>query len=223
MYKVDFHTHQTVHGDYIQITNVFAQDLPSPDSQIFFSTGIHPWHIDLVKVENCLENISIAARQKNMLAVGECGIDRSVNQELSTQISIFLEQVKIAEQFRKPLVIHCVHAFSDLLKLKKDCKSLVPWIIHGYLGNAETSIELIKHGFYFSVGNALIKNQRMKEILPLLPLNRLFFETDNSHFSLDQIYKFASHILEIEEEKLTELIYNNFNTLFGDEWMVAKN
>ena len=110
-----------------------------------------------------------------MLAIGECGLDRSIKIGFADQILCFRQQVMIANKYCKPLIIHCVRAYSDLLKLKKEDKSDLPWIIHGYNGNLETTLNLIKHGFYFSVGEQLLRNASKHEVLRLIPLEHMFF------------------------------------------------
>src|SRR5665648_61181 len=161
--------------------------------------------------------------QENMLALGECGMDRSIPTDFALQKMYFKEQIHIAEKYHKPLIIHCVRAYSDLMKFKKESKSDIPWIIHAYRGNQETTLSLIKHGFYFSVGEQLLKDESKHPILRIIPVERLFLETDNREISIKKIYLLAAQILKIDEEVLTEAIFNNFKTLFGDDKLVAKN
>jgi len=164
MQLINLHTHQTYETGKIQIRNVFAQHLLPEAPDYFFSAGLHPWHIGKVNPEECFLAIDRAAGLKNMLAVGECGLDRSIAADFASQEWCFEQQVKIANNHRKPLIIHCVRAYSDLIKHKKDDKSGLPWIIHGYNGNLETTLSLIKHEFYFSVGERLLKDESKHDI-----------------------------------------------------------
>ncbi|HZL11411.1 MAG TPA: TatD family hydrolase [Prolixibacteraceae bacterium] len=223
MQQIDIHTHQISDEGNIQILNVFAQDLSSFSSGFLFSSGLHPWHIGKVNPEECFEALELAAMQENMLALGECGMDRSIPTDFALQKMYFKEQIHIAEKYHKPLIIHCVRAYSDLMKFKKESKSDIPWIIHAYRGNQETTLSLIKHGFYFSVGEQLLKDESKHPILRIIPVERLFLETDNREISIKKIYLLAAQILKIDEEVLTEAIFNNFKTLFGDDKLVAKN
>jgi TatD DNase family protein len=222
MHEIDFHTHQFKSETFIQILNTFAQDLPLPDDENFYSAGLHPWHIGLVNPEECLHSIDLAAVQKNMLMVGECGLDRSIATVFATQEHYFRKQIEIAEKHSKPLIIHCVRAYSDLIKLKKESKLTVPWIIHGFQGNQQTALQLIRHDFYFSVGEPLLNNHLKKDILILLPSDRLFLETDDREISIRRIYILASQILRIDEETLSRIILENFKRLFGNENAVNK-
>jgi len=214
MNEIDLHTHRFKSDSSIQILNTFAQDLPVPEDNFFYSAGLHPWHIDSVNTEECLHSIELAMSQKNMLAVGECGLDRIINTAFAVQEHHFKMQTDIAEKYSKPLIIHCVRAYPDLIKLKKESKSSVPWIIHGFQGNRQTALQLRSHNFYFSVGETLLSNRLKNHILTLLPADRLFLETDDRETSIIEIYALASQILKIDNETLSGIIHENFERLF---------
>ncbi len=214
MQRIDFHTHHTSEAVRIQILNVFAQDLPLDKTDQYFSAGLHPWHVQKVNVEECFLAIDNAAKQKNMLAIGECGLDRSIETDFALQNECFKQQIKLANDHYKPLIIHCVRFFSDLIKHKKENKSGLPWIIHGYHGNLETTMSLIKPDFYFSVGERLLKDKSKHGVFRSIPLERLFLETDDSNISITEIYSLAAQILDLDEEELTQIITNNFKNVF---------
>jgi TatD DNase family protein len=222
MIYIDLHTHQIKEDANIQILNCFAQDLPFSDSN-WYSAGIHPWHIGQVNIQSCLQALDLEIVQKNMLAVGECGLDKSITADFATQKDFFMVQAKIAETHYKPLIIHCVRAYSDLIEIKKLLKPTVPWIIHGFLAKMETTLGLIRHGFYFSIGEKLVTDDQKSKVLKQIPIERLFLETDDSEVSIRMIYKHASKILGIEEELLTKAVQKNFETLFGNDKLPAKN
>ncbi len=216
MVKIDLHTHKLKEGSFIQVLNVFAQDLPFAGPETLISVGLHPWHIGQVNAEDCFQAIERSAMQKNMIAVGECGLDRAIATDFALQKQYFKQQIQLAERFSKPLIIHCVRAYSDLIRLKIESKSNIPWIIHGYCGNVQITRELVRHGFYFSVGQSLLKRESSHGSLTQIPMDHLFLETDESDLSIGIIYFFASQILKTEETLLEEAILNNFKTLFGN-------
>jgi TatD DNase family protein len=217
MVEIDLHTHRLKSGSSIQILNTFAQDLPLPEDENFYSVGLHPWHLGLVNPEECLQSIDQTMGQINVLAIGECGLDRSVAIDFAVQEKYFRKQIEMAEKYSKPLIIHCVRAFPELMKLKKEYKSTIPWIIHGYHGNRATTLQLIRHHFYFSVGESLLADQQKQEIIRLLPPDRLFLETDNRETTISAIYSLASQGLNIDDETLSNIILDNFKRLFGNE------
>jgi TatD DNase family protein len=103
------------------------------------------------------------------------------------------------------------------MKIKKETKSDIPWIIHGFHGNQQTALQLMRHNFYFSVGEKLLSDQRKKDILKLLPADRLFLETDDGNSSIRGIYSLAAQILNISHENLIAIVHENFKHLFGFE------
>jgi TatD DNase family protein len=215
MKQINFHTHQIRPGDHIQILNVFAQDLPEIETKSLFSAGLHPWHISQVNPKECIQAIEQAAIQKNMIAVGECGLDRSIPTGFALQKMYFREQTLLAEKHSKALIIHCVRAYSDLIELKMAAKSEVPWIIHGYGGNMETTSSLVRHGFCFSIGELFLKNESRHPVFRTIPPDRLFLETDDREISIGEIYSLSAQILKTDPELLTESIFSNFIALFG--------
>jgi TatD DNase family protein len=216
MQLINLHTHRTNETGDIQILNIFAQDLLPEEPNYLFSTGLHPWHIEKVNPEECFQAINRAAQQKNMLVVGECGLDRSIDVDFAKQRWCFEQQVQIANNHCKPLIIHCVRAYYDILKHKKENKSGLPWIIHGYNGNLETTLSLIKHDFYFSVGERFLNDEAKHDIFRSIPIERLFLETDDGDISIAEIYSLAAQVLKLDENELTQIVASNFKTTFGE-------
>lgn len=215
MRLIDLHTHRANDALSVQILNVFAQDLPNEEIAFPFSAGLHPWDIDVVNLEECIQSIGRAASQKNMLAVGECGLDRAIATDFALQEQCFQKQIQLAMKYHKPLIIHCVRAYSDLIRFKKKNNSDIPWIIHGFAANRDTTLGLLKHGFYFSVGERLLKDIRKHDILRSIPLDRLFLETDNDDISIVEIYSLAAQLLHIDQDALVETLERNFEEIFG--------
>jgi len=223
MQQIDLHSHQINSATDVQIFNVFAQDLPFSIADQLFSAGLHPWHIGKVNPDDCLLAIEKATVHENLLAIGECGLDRSIKEVFAIQELYFKRQIEIAEKYHKPLIIHCVRAYPDLIRMKKELKSDLPWIIHGYNGNLETTKNLNSHDFYFSVGESFLTDERKRESFLEISLDHLFFETDDSEISIQKIYLFAAEILKTSEDLLTEAIFNNFKTIFRNGKLVTTN
>jgi TatD DNase family protein len=223
MNRINLHTHHQWNQDSFQVRNVFAQDLALSTPDFFFSSGIHPWHIESVDIDECLNAIEKATALKNFCGVGECGIDRSIKTSFAIQESVFLKQVRLAENCSKPLIIHCVRAYSDLVHLKKVSKFSVPWIIHGFNGNMEVMKSLIRLGFYLSIGKPLLNNPAKRNMLREIPTERLFLETDDNDMDIASAYTQTAQLLGISEEMLIELTEQNFIRLFGNDKLVTKD
>ncbi len=85
---------------------------------VFYSVGIHPMKLN-ESGENLFAGIEDTARMEKVIAIGECGLDRRSPIGMKTQEEILAVQVGLAEALRKPLIIHCVKAYSELIAMKR--------------------------------------------------------------------------------------------------------
>lgn len=215
MISVDFHTHGLKPDKSIQLLNCFAQDLPIADDGNIYSVGIHPWHLESVEINDCLQAMEQAMNFPHIVAVGECGIDRAIDTEVVWQEYYFRKQAEMARKYAKPLIIHCVRAYPEVMRMKKEVRSALPWIIHGFRSNEQTAASLVKHGFYISVGGKLLDDPKKRKAFSMIPLDRLLLETDDAHESINQVYEQAARLLDIQVEDLQERMLANFREIFA--------
>lgn len=213
MKYLDLHTHRLKNSGALEVLNIFAQDFYHLERNYFYSVGLHPWHVNNFNRDECFRLIAEAVIDENMLFVGECGLDRHIDTAFALQEDCFIRQIQIAEDCCKPLIIHCVRAYSDLIRIKKQTKSSVPWILHGYSGNLESTFSLVKNGFFFSVGEKLIFETKKVEVLKSIPLHSLFLETDESNITIEQLYRTVAVVLNLGEDELISVIWNNFKNI----------
>ncbi|NDV80691.1 TatD family hydrolase [Bacteroides sp. 51] len=207
MELLDIHTHHlsTEPGQAIQ--NVFPADF-APRPNQYYSVGYHPWYLSKDGSEDWqLLNEIIANPQ--VLAVGEAGLDKVTEVDYSIQHIAFERQVAMAIQVHKPLVIHCVRSYNEVVELKKALKPTNPWIIHGFRGKKELAKQLTDHGIYLSYG---FKFQ--EEALRTTPLNMLFLETDESDLDIHLLYQQVADHLSLSVSELTERVQENISNVF---------
>jgi TatD DNase family protein len=213
---IDIHTHRLNRDK--NIFSVMNIALPSNEipEKIYVSAGWHPWDIepfDLSQIKNLLE---IAATRQNVLALGECGLDRSIKIPFEKQIEVFKVHLSIAKKLEKPLVVHCVKAYSDLLEIMKKEKFNGKIVLHNFNGNQLQIDSFLKLDTFFSLGKLIgNRNSKIYKSIHYLPLERIFLETDDSEISIQETYFFASKLLHIPVEKLKSQIIQNFSTVFG--------
>lgn len=201
----DFHHHKKniSYGIY----NMDIQNIP-PDQ--LYSIGIHPKDIKIESIDDqyaWLEsNIS-----GNCFAIGECGLDSMIAIPLKIQEKIFLKHIAISNEVKKPLIIHCVRKFYEVMSFRK--KAEQPMIIHGFNKKHRIAEDLLKNNFYLSFGKAVLYNLSLQNILKITPLDRIFLETDNEYFSIEELYQKVSEIKEISLETLNERILENLHTI----------
>ena len=163
----DLHTHQLSH-------NAIVAAHPPADSLsegYIYSVGIHPWHIPDNPDFDRLEKI---CSQPNVVAIGECGLDRLTDTPLDIQEEIFIRHIDISRQLRKPMIIHCVRAFDRLLAIRRQTLPSQQWIIHGFRQNPALATQLLEKNINISLGPRF-----NSETARIIPAERLFIETDN--------------------------------------------
>lgn len=213
MKYLNIHTHQfTNQNNILEIVNQYPQEID--DTIPFYSIGIHPWYIVENKVDNDLEIIERNLQIKNCLALGECGLDKRIEIPLETQIPVFEKQLLLAEKYKKPVIIHCVATFQEVIEIKKKLKIKVPMIIHGFSKNKQIADSLIKNDFYLSFGKYLLRNPELEKTFKNIPDNRIFLETDTIEETIKEVYNLAAKYKNIDLNKLEEIIRENFNFVF---------
>jgi len=216
---VNIHTHSRDTGNKsISVVSRFVQEV-SPQTEFDgpVSVGLHPWHINKVNVNEQLENLEAICDNPKMLAVGECGLDRSVSVNIEKQKDIFLKQNEIAIAHDLPVIIHSVKSYSDFLALLKQRLNKTPWIFHGFSGNFQIAKRLIDFGAYISLGSALLKDfSKTNETMKKTTLQRIFLETDeDDKANIEEIYRKASQLTGISYDEFTSQIYQNFIFCFN--------
>lgn len=204
MFLFDIHTHNKAANP---ATAILSSCSWLPDRLI--STGIHPWEIT-DNHEELLAVVREAAGHRNTIAIGECGLDflkSTATPEVQEQI--FIAHARLAEEYKKPLIIHCVKAFDRLIALRKIIVPQQPWIIHGFRGKPQQAAQLIKAGFHISLG----ENFNL-ESAKSIPADKLFIESDESRLPIADIYTAIAAARGSTLEELAEQIEQNVQ-IFG--------
>ena len=212
---INIHTHTKDYlANEISIQNIFPGDILSTNHNCWYSVGIHPWFINLETVNNELKILEHRLNN-NILAVGEIGLDK-LYPGFELQKEVFTQQINIANSLKKPIIIHCVKSFSEILSILKKNNIEVPVIFHGFNSSSEIAKEIIAQNYYISLGKILFQNQgKVLNYIKEIPLKNIFFETDNSEYNIEQIYRKASQIFEIDESKIIKEIFIKFVDIFN--------
>lgn len=212
---IDIHTHHPVNSeDIISVASIFLQDIDLKDEiNTPFSAAIHPWHAGKFTPEQVIVMLENLTRQPGLIAIGETGLDKICTADYRQQKLLFELHLEFAENHHKPVIIHAVKSWNDLIIYFKRAK--VPFILHGYSGGIELTKQLADLGCYFSVGKSVLKTTpRLRESLKFIPLTSLFIETDDSMLNIAEIYHEVSKIVEIPADQFKIQIYKNYRQLF---------
>ena len=211
---IDIHVHGGLPASGIFILeSLMAHEgkLPVDVSGIAYTYGIHPWFLNEENHKQLINSVENTVIQPEIIAIGEAGFDRLRGPSPELQSRAFEEQIVISEKISKPVVIHCVRAWDELLAVYKKLKPKMPWLIHGFRGNVDLASQLLSKGFYLSFWIDFVLRPESKELLKQLPADRIFLETDGADVDIKSIYNKVATDLDLSVDELKSIILKNFN------------
>ncbi len=216
---LDIHTHRrNLRDDAVGVASLSIDEINTSTIPLNFATaGIHPWWLEdysTSKIEDLKVHIQRLLQQGKLWGIGETGLDRAYPELFLQQLELFYWHLELSEQFNLPLIIHSVRSGSDFLQILKERKPSSSWIFHDFRGNETLMLDLIRlhPRCYFSFGLSVDNSQTVRELLPLVPLEHLFLETDEQkHLDIHDIYLRAAHFLGTDPDFLKSQLWLNFN------------
>lgn len=210
----NLHTHKfTNNTDTIELVNQypweFVQGIPH------YSIGIHPWYINENRLESDLKIIEAKLQLPECLALGECGLDKRIDIPMALQTTVFEKQIALAENYQKPLVLHLVAAYQELIEIKNRLNITVPIILHGFSKNEQVAQQMIDNGFYLSFGKYLLRNSDLKQVFLSVPNDRFFLETDTIEEPLTEVYTLAATYKGLKMDALQKQVAATWEKIFG--------
>lgn len=187
---VDIHTHR------------------STDALTIHTVGLHPWHAaEALPAEELFAACD---------AIGEIGLDRVFGVNFVRQEATFSAQLDLAEQLHKPVVVHCVRAFEEVMQCLRR-RTLRAVIFHGFIGSPEQAARAIGRGYYLSFGTRTARSPKTIEALRLTPSERLFVETDDDPAPIKEVYAQIASLREVSVEELQRATHENYLRLFQEQ------
>ena len=226
---IDAHCHcQPAPGVTALWNSVTADDwdcvLDSPDIIPFY--GIHPWH-----AKNCskIELMALGQfiKQKKgaglKFGIGETGLDKTdKNPDFEDQKGFFAFHLWLAQQYKVPVAVHCLHAWGPFMEILSEAPDDLPLLMHSYSGSLETAKTLLKRKTWFSFSPSVQRIEKQAEVLRHLPLDRIFLETDFTEVpsagyveTLEELYDFAADLKGVSAGELKKVLENNLKALFS--------
>jgi len=207
-----------------------ALELARKFPQVYAVVGIHP-HDAKELTSEASTKIYEMAKDQRVVAIGETGLD--YYRDLSPrdqQRKAFVEQIKIAHELYKPVVIHDRDAHEEVMEIiKKEKAGRNGGIMHCYSGHLPMALELMKEGFHLSLAGPLTYKNAKKthEVASRAALERLLVETDCPYLSPEpfrgkrnepaQVKLVAEKLAELRNKSLEEISYitsRNTQTVF---------
>lgn len=149
---------------------------------LYGAIGIHP--CDVKKWDNSsYETIKSLAQNSKVVAIGEIGLDYYWDKTYNAiQKEVFIKQIEIAKELKKPIIVHDREAHGDVLEILKATNAKeVGVVMHCFSGSPEFAMECVKEGFYIALGGVVtFKNaKKPHEVAKIVPLENLLLETDS--------------------------------------------
>jgi TatD DNase family protein len=200
---------------------------------VYFAVGVHPYDAQNYK----REYLETYINHPKCVAVGECGLDyyrlpqdeKEIEAEKSLQKEVFVDQILMAKDFNKPLIVHIRDSSEDCLNILEEYAGERGGVLHCY--NADESLlKLSKKNFYYGIGGVLtFKNARkLVNVYPKIPKERLLIETDapyltphphrgerNEPLFCTFVAKKMSELSNVSKEQIEDLTTQNSLRLFG--------
>lgn len=203
-----------------------AVDIARQYSQVYAVIGVHP-HDAKTLTADIISKLYNLAKDPKVVAIGETGLDffRDLSPR-EVQRQAFIQQIKIAAELCKPIVIHDRDAHQEVLDIiKREKAGRNTGIMHCYSGHLPMAIELMKEGFFISFAGPLTyKNARKTaEVAARITLDRILVETDCPYLTPEplrgkrnepaHVVHVAEKLAQLRQKSLAEIAYQtNLNT-----------
>lgn len=200
---------------------------------VFASAGVHP-----IDSKNESENYLSVLREiikdnKKTVAVGEIGLDYHYDTPKDLQRRFFIEQLKLAKELNKPVIIHSREATEDMLSILKEYRP--KGVVHCFSGSPETAKIILDLGLYIGFTGVVTFKNAAKTVksAEYVPLDRLLIETDCPYMApvpyrgqrcdSTMLHKTAERLAEIKgvsKERLIEATRDNAIKVFEMEELI---
>lgn len=240
VWMINVGTQKDTSADAVQTAHRFPEG-------VFATVGLHPIHTEVSYhdtqelggekgftsrgEEFDYEYYKRLAQDKKVVAIGECGLDyyRLDGQSKEKQKTVFEQQIQLAYEIKKPLMVHCRNAFSDLIAMFQvlDSKSQASGVIHFFSGSVADAKILRDLGFYFSFGGVITFARDYDEVIRYIPIERILLETDapyvtpvpfrgkrNEPVYVVEVAKKMAELKDLFEEEVARITTQNTRQLF---------
>ncbi len=155
-----------------------------PD-RMHLMTGLHPTHVK-EDYQKELAHITQQLTTRSFCAIGEIGIDLYWDKTtLEIQKDAFRAQIKMAKEYKLPIVIHCREAFDAVFEVLESEKGADLYgIFHCFTGTKEQALRAIGYQMKLGIGGVVtFKNGKIDQFLDEIPLENIVLETDAPYLS----------------------------------------
>jgi TatD DNase family protein len=201
-------------------------------SYMYYALGIHPMEVEkeisIKSIEEIIEK-ELKSNTSKLVAIGETGLDYHFNYPIELQKKYFVEQIKLANKYDLPIIIHSRESQEDVEKILKENRVTKAGIMHCYSGTPEMSKKFIEMGYYLGVGGPVTRYRDIQETIRITPIDKIVIETDspvlppepfekhsrNNSLYLKYIVRKIAEIKGLSEEDVIKYTTQNAYTIYG--------
>ena len=201
--------------------------------QAYLAPGLHPFYIDQHQTEHLLQ-LEQLLQQQDCIAVGEIGLDTFLPEHkqpavFAKQQTYFQQQLELARQYQKPVLLHIRKVHAESIALLKQQKFQYGGIAHAFSGGVEEAKALIKLGFKIGVTGQItnLNAKKLHRVVQAIGAEHLVLETDcpdmtplccqvssqertrNTPVNLPYVLAGLAQSLECDEISLAEQLWKN--------------
>lgn len=189
----------------------------NPVPGVKYSIGIHPWHLDNVEEE--LELLKRYISHPQVVAVGEIGLDKLKKEvPFSLQREVLETQLQLANEFRKPVVLHVVRAIPYVVNIHEEYPAIPSVVFHAYQGRIKQATELTELGFFLSFGE-----KYSRSALQLIPVEKILVESDATALDFDNHIEEIASLRGLKPYEMKEQLKQNVHSAFFRPKLVSPN
>ncbi len=199
---------------------------------VLATVGVHP-HDASKATDETYRRFAELLKHPKVIALGEIGLDYHYDHSpRDIQRDVFIEQIRIAADARKPIVIHTREAWPDTIALLEEHwkPTGLPGIMHCFSGTPVEAQRSLDLGFYLSFGGIVTfpKSLDIQAAAKATPADRLLVETDapflapvpkrgkrNEPAFVVETVKRVAALRETTAEEVAATTVKNFDLLFG--------
>jgi len=197
-----------------------------------YALGIHPWycHSDSITLFDNLKDRIIRCRDDvQLVAIGECGLDKLRKSNWQAQLTQFERQLALAKELELPIVLHVVKAHNEMLMLLRRYALPKGGVIHGFYGGVELANEYIRLGYKLGIGGLILNDRatKLKSCIASISLDSILVETDSPSMTPSNsaetrntplvLYSIVKKIADLQQEScvlISEHAFSNTVQLF---------
>lgn len=200
------------------------------------AAGFHPYFLKEIPYDAWQRELNqmnkwLEIHHQSIVAIGEFGLDATLSLDMAFQEQVFRDQLSLAKQYRKPVVLHHRKSHNDIIRIIKQEKFINGGVIHAFSGSVQTAQIYIDLGFRLGIGGTITypRGQKTRNTLAHLSTSNMLLETDAPDMPLygkqgmrnspERLPLIAQALAKVKDSSVDEIIAQttqNYLSLFSE-------